>query len=516
MHGLDTTDANGDATIIIDPPFTSTGTAELVVSGYNCLTTTFNVLVSPSGGPYIIYNDHILNDTLGGNANAIADFGETILLTVELANAGTADALNVEATMLANDMFLEITDNFGDYGTIGAGSLSAPPDEFSFDVADSVPDQHVVEFTLDINDNSKENWQASFNITLNAPVLENGTMSIDDSALGNGNGFLDPGETATLSFGVLNIGHSTATDAEASLSSLNPWITINNSSFLLGDLEPGVNHTADFQISLDEDTPLGTLLEFSFLTASGAYEATNAYATTVGSMVEDWETGNFEKFNWQFSGDMPWVIDDSEVWEGTYSSKSGNIGNNGKSELSLNIEVLADGELSFYRKISSEAEWDFLRFYIDYEMQEEWSGELDWEMVSFPVSQGLHTLRWVYEKDAYASSGDDCAWVDYIVLPAVDITTGVGEVTGDGPEFKLWPNPAENYLNIEYHLQEKENIRIVLYDLLGQEVLCVQDAGIIDAGVHNIQANLDDLVSGVYICRIEGQSASVSRKLVIQ
>lgn len=516
LHGLDTTNASGEAIINIDPPFSSTGTAELIVSGYNCLTTTFNVIVSPSGGPYLIYNDHELNDTIGGNASGTADYGESILITVELANAGTADAINVEATMNANDPYLEISDDYGDYGNISAGTLSAPPDEFAIEVGDSIPDQHVVEISLDITDDSKGNWQASFNLLLNAPVLEAGTMSIDDSALGNGNGFLDPGETATLSFGALNMGHSTALNAEASLSSASPWVTLNNSSYMLGDLEPGINNAAHFQVEVDEDTPLGAMLDFLFIITAGPYEASSENASTVGSMVEDWETGNFEKFNWQFSGDMPWVIDDEEVWEGLYASRSGNIGNNQTSELSLYLDVLADGDLTFYRKISSEAEWDFLRFYIDYDMLGEWSGELDWEMVSFPVSAGLHTFRWVYEKDAYSSNGDDCAWVDYIVFPPVDITTGIpAQLSNENISLSIWPNPASSHLNIEYQSVEKDNIHIALYDLLGHEVLLVQELSQTNPGRHHVKALLSGLEKGVYICRIKSSSTSISRKVLV-
>ena len=46
LHGAGTTDNAGLAQIILDPVFTSAGTAQLVVSGYNCLPTTFNITVT--------------------------------------------------------------------------------------------------------------------------------------------------------------------------------------------------------------------------------------------------------------------------------------------------------------------------------------------------------------------------------------------------------------------------------------------------------------------------------------
>ena len=51
-------------------------------------------------------------------------------------------------------------------------------------------------------------------------------------------------------------------------------------------------------------------------------------------------------------------------------------------------------------------------------MQGEWSGEQDWEEVSFPVEGGARTLTWTYTKDGSMSNGDDTAWIDDVLLPA--------------------------------------------------------------------------------------------------
>ena len=517
LHGVAVTDINGEASISIDPLISSTGLAELTVSGYNCLATSFNVVISPASGPLIIYHDHQLDDTIGGNANGVADFGETIMLTVSLANAGATDASNVEAILSNGDQYLTVTDNFGDYGTIVAGTASAPINEFSFDIDDFVPDQHVVELSMDITGTSKENWSASFNITLNAPMLEAGTLTIDDDIGGNGDGFLDPGETANLSIGVLNTGHSDAPAAIATLSTSNTWVILNNTTVELGTLETGMNYYATFEVSIDEEAPLGTVTEFMFTASSGEYVVSENYASTIGILVEDWETGTFELFNWQFSGDAPWEICNIDPWEGDYCVRSGDIDDNQESELYVTFEVLADGDVSFYRKLSSEAEWDFLKFYIDYEMMGEWSGELDWEMVSYPVEAGLHKFRWVYDKDPYFSNGEDCAWVDFIVLPPVDIATNINNlIANENMNMNVWPNPARTILNIEYSLTTESNVSIVLYNLLGKEVTTLLDENNILAGKYSIQKDISAVQAGIYLCRIVTREGIFTRKLVIE
>ena len=87
------------------------------------------------------------------------------------------------------------------------------------------------------------------------------------------------------------------------------------------------------------------------------------------------------------------------------------------SELEVTANVTGDGNLTFYRKVSSENGYDYLRFYIDGNMMDQWSGNHSWEQFSYPVSAGSHTFKWQYDKDNIVSSGEDCAWIDYIVFP---------------------------------------------------------------------------------------------------
>lgn len=516
FHGTATSDANGDATIMIDPLITNVGTASLTISGYNCLTTTYNIVVSPAGGPFIIYHDHEINDTTGGNSNGQVDYGESILMTIDLANAGTADATDVSATLATSDEYVSITDGNGTYGNIAAGASSGTPDDFAFDVDEFIPDQHVVEFSLEISGDGKEVWYDGFTHTLNAPVLETGNMSINDILGGNGDGFLDPGETVILSIGTLNTGHSYAPDATASLECSSPWITLNNNNANLDTLFPGVNAYAEFEISIDEDTPLGTAVEFDYEASSGSYIATQSYASMVGILVEDWESAGFTTFNWQFAAAAPWEMCSDEPWEGDYCVRSGDIADQQSSELYVYLDVLADGDISFYRKLSSEAEWDYLRFYIDNTLMGEWSGELGWEMVSFPVNQGLHTFRWVYEKDAYYSSGEDCAWVDYIVFPPVDIATGLAENTAAPHQLQLMPNPARNSLYISYQLESSSSLEISIYNMGGQKQMDIRNASLQSQGRHGIQVDISTLKPGIYVCRMLTSSGALSKKLVIR
>lgn len=86
--------------------------------------------------------------------------------------------------------------------------------------------------------------------------------------------------------------------------------------------------------------------------------------------------------------------------------------------LSLTLTVSQPGNVSFFSKVSSEPNYDYLRFYIDGVQQGQWSGLLNWEFHSYPVAAGTRTFTWSYVKDQGVSTGSDCAWLDHISFPA--------------------------------------------------------------------------------------------------
>ncbi|MFP4470620.1 MAG: T9SS type A sorting domain-containing protein, partial [Bacteroidales bacterium] len=163
------------------------------------------------------------------------------------------------------------------------------------------------------------------------------------------------------------------------------------------------------------------------------------------------EAGIFEQ-GWSFGGDADWTIDNTTAWDGVYSAKSGNIGDNQTTTMMYSMEVASAGVISFYRKVSSESGYDYLQFYIDNTLQDEWAGELDWQEVTYNVSAGTHTFKWVYEKDSYVSSGDDCGWIDFIIFPpaaAVNAQAGPGGEICEGENFQC-SGSAAYYTSVEW------------------------------------------------------------------
>jgi hypothetical protein len=134
---------------------------------------------------------------------------------------------------------------------------------------------------------------------------------------------------------------------------------------------------------------------------------------------EDFETADFSRFPWINSGDGNWDITFLELYAGTYSAEAGQINNNEHTTLKVSIECMA-GDIIFYRRVSSEASCDYLKFSIDGVEMAKWSGTQDWDKASFPVEAGTRTFGWTFSKDGSVSRGYDTAWIDEIVFPLAD------------------------------------------------------------------------------------------------
>jgi hypothetical protein len=132
---------------------------------------------------------------------------------------------------------------------------------------------------------------------------------------------------------------------------------------------------------------------------------------------EDFETGHLTCLPWQSGGDATWTVQSQVVASGQFAAQAGIISHRGKSWLQITVEVPSPSQVSFKYRVSSEGNYDFLRFYIDGSEVQRWSGEMDWQLASFPVLAGVHTLRWEYAKDSSISKGRDTAWLDEIQLP---------------------------------------------------------------------------------------------------
>ncbi|MCM2303178.1 MAG: right-handed parallel beta-helix repeat-containing protein [Elusimicrobia bacterium] len=133
------------------------------------------------------------------------------------------------------------------------------------------------------------------------------------------------------------------------------------------------------------------------------------------SLASDrFETGLPER--WVSTGPTAWYATADSANSGAFSLRAGTITHGQSTGVELVRRVRA-GTLTFQRRVSSEADFDALRFFIDGQLQGSWSGTVAWGQVSFAVTAGTRSFRWSYEKDGTLSQGLDSAWIDDVVFP---------------------------------------------------------------------------------------------------
>ena len=253
---------------------------------------------------------------------------------------------------------------------------------------------------------------------------------------------ISPGETIDVTVEIENLGNESSSFVEITLYEMidNPYITIIDGYESINNLSDGSLSYFNFSFNVSNSAPFGHSFALQLDLESEENNSSSTLVMTVEALVESFEDGSFDSSAWEFGGDEEWIIDGNNQFDGTYSARSGSIDNNMTSDLILTVDVIEDGQITFYKKVSCEDVgyysgnyYDYLAFYIDGVEQNKWAGEVSWSNTSFPVTAGEHTFLWRFVKDQGVTSGQDAVWIDGIVFPPVlsgEISM-LGDLNGD-------------------------------------------------------------------------------------
>ena len=115
------------------------------------------------------------------------------------------------------------------------------------------------------------------------------------------------------------------------------------------------------------------------------------------------------------TGDLPWTAQTGVTHDGVDAARSGAIGDNQTS--SLDTTVTGPATLSFWWKVDSELNFDFLTVTVDGAAPFPGiSGNVDWQQKTLTLPAGAHTIHWAYTKDGSVSAGQNAAWLDQMTI----------------------------------------------------------------------------------------------------
>ena len=94
----------------------------------------------------------------------------------------------------------------------------------------------------------------------------------------------------------------------------------------------------------------------------------------------------------------------------------------------------------------------------------------------------------------YTSSGD---WLQFVLETAIVAKNIPLQIENESAKVNVYPNPTNGFVNVEYSLEEKKEVVILMYNLNGQLVKnCINQ--IDSKGKHSIRISLENLIPGVY------------------
>jgi len=360
-----------------------------------------------------------IDDSEGNNDGQINP-GERIKLDLTLENTTSEYFENAEIILKTTSSFISLIDSVAGVGDFSPGQNKHMEGVFTFEVAENIHGGYTIELLLlkpTVEDLEESHWETAINKNAVAPHLIFTDIEVDDSENEHPDGRLSPGKESFLRVKLENTGEMVAEKSIVIIQPDEPYVKVTGKDEVsAGTVEAGQSKDLLFPVKVHEDVAKGAEASFSLSINSGAYAIEKFFRSKIG-MMENWDNGSFENFNWETQGDAPWILDESKVYDGKYSARSGEIDHDQESELYLEVDVMREDSISFYRKVSSEP-YDYLDFYINDNRKKRWSGEKSWEKFVFPVEKGNQVFRWVYKKDFMVSEGEDCGWIDRIELPS--------------------------------------------------------------------------------------------------
>ncbi|MFU8892127.1 MAG: InlB B-repeat-containing protein [Luteolibacter sp.] len=138
---------------------------------------------------------------------------------------------------------------------------------------------------------------------------------------------------------------------------------------------------------------------------------------------------------WTTSGNAPWFRQTTTTKDGVDAAQSGLITHNQTS--AMQTTIVGPGTMTFWWKVSSETNYDFLRFFLNGIEQTgslaRISGNVDWVQRTVNIPTGSNVVEWRYTKDGSVDANADAAWVDQVVFtPASSPLIVVEQPAGTG------------------------------------------------------------------------------------
>lgn len=340
------------------------------------------------------------------------------------------------------------------------------------------------------------------------PYVIVNNVDINDPS-GNNNGFLNPGETVTLSIALENIGVENALGVEAVISSSDQYVTILDNNQNYGNINIGSVITIDdgFQIAYSSTAPAIHSISFtiSLTSASGNWQSNFTLEGVPSAAITLTPTATPIQIpaaggSFQFEAD---IVNNAasqittDIWtmmtypDGTQSGPFINVSN---KTLNSGVHIIRTRTQNVPGTAPA-GDYTYDAYLGDY--PDVLYAEYHLPFTKLGVDLNSFNTGW----ENYGESFDEPLAADAIT-PA-----GFGLLSA-------YPNPFNPSTSIAFAIAETGKISLTVYNLNGQQVAELYE-GFLSAGNHSFNWNAAGNASGIYFIRLNGEGFEDISKVIL-
>ena len=496
-------DENGAATLNVaglDP-----GDCEFTAQAQNYIPYFQTVQVITPNGPFVVPTAVEVSE------NTTFTQGSTVRINLSLSNVGVSAATQVYATLTSDDGVAMLQDSVF-VGSISADATQSSANAFSFVMPQS-EDYVNMPFTLRIH------WQdtitersVAVRVLLPKVHVADYSTTVNSSAVISYN----PGDEVAFVFNNVNAGHVGVNTGSVDLTCNYSGVQVLTGASSISGLDVYENMYSSFTVQIADTVPNKSIVPLYYHIAYDGVNRVDTLYIMVGADFVSFESGDFGDFDFTMNN-YPWIVTSSGAYSGDYCARSAqNLPSNSKSRMTISVNIPSASTLSYYRKVSSEANYDKFIVSVDGQEIDNADGEVPWTFFSTEIPAGGHTIRFSYEKDHSQASGSDCAWVDDILLPSngilviedVSDTAAVGVQAYVQTRATVFPNPANDRVVVE---SEIAVTKAVLFDMNGR---MVRTANL--GGANRFELGVNDLNAGFYLLQLTFENQKTQNLKIVK
>ncbi|MDX2473134.1 MAG: C25 family cysteine peptidase [Candidatus Krumholzibacteria bacterium] len=166
-----------------------------------------------------------------GNADGLANPGETLELLVDLTNHGTGGATDVTAELFSGNSLAMVTQSTVDYGYLASGDTTGGLQSYAISLDAALAGGTTVPLSIVATDGT-ESWTSLLEIGVAGPAAQVLGHVLDS-------GTIDPGGTSNLVVTIENVGDLATAGATATLTSNSRWLSVTDDAAYFGATSAG-------------------------------------------------------------------------------------------------------------------------------------------------------------------------------------------------------------------------------------------------------------------------------------